>query len=85
MRFGGTIYQSSRGWAAEIPLLEAVTQGQTRQEALDTMAYFLETLVDRPGFSVEIVPGQDDYFEVSSADARGMVSLLSHPEPEFNA
>ncbi len=85
MRFGGTIYQSSRGWAAEIPLLEAVTQGQTRQEALDTMADFLETLVDRPGFTVQIAPGQDGYFEASSADARGMVSLLSRPEPELNA
>ncbi len=85
MRLGGTIYQSSQGCAAEIPLLEAMTQGQTRQEALDTMAEFLETLVNRPGFSVEVAPGKEDYLEVSSADVRGLVSLLLRPEPQPNA
>ncbi len=77
MRFGGTIYQSRRGWVAEIPLLEAMTLGRTRQEALEAMAERLESFIDRPGFAVEITPGQDDYFEARSADARGMVCLLS--------
>ncbi len=85
MRFGGTIYQSRQGWSAEIPLLKAMTQGQTREDALDIMANFLETLVNRPGFSVEVAPGHGDYFEVSSTDVRGMVSLLLRSEPEGDA
>ncbi len=80
MRFGGTIYQDCQGWSAKIPLLEVMTQGQTRQEALDTMACLLETLVNRPGFSVEVASGHGDYFEVSSTDVRGMVHLLSRLE-----
>ncbi len=84
MRFGGIIYQGRQGWVAEIPLLDVTTQGQSRQEALDTMADCLETLVLRPGFTVEVVPGQGSYFEVSSTDARGMVRLLSRAKPTCN-
>ena len=36
----------------------------------------VETLANRPGFSVEVHVGSHEGFEVSSTDTRGMVSLL---------
>ena len=34
MRFEGKVFRDGRFWLAEIPLLEAMTQGRTRAEAL---------------------------------------------------
>lgn len=36
----------------------------------------LETLVNRPGFSVKVHPGKHGDFEVSSSQTRGLISLL---------
>jgi hypothetical protein len=35
MRFEGKLVRDGRLWLAEIPLLDAMTQGRTRKEALE--------------------------------------------------
>ncbi|MDA2923605.1 helix-turn-helix domain-containing protein [Acidobacteria bacterium AH-259-L09] len=76
MRFDGKVYKAGRFWLAEVPILEAMTQGRTRKEALEMVVDWFETMVDRPGFSVTVHPGKEGEFEVSSTDIRTMVSLL---------
>jgi hypothetical protein len=76
MRFAGRVYKDGKFWLAELPILDAMTQGRTRQEAFAMVADLLETLVDRPGFTVQVHPGADDHFEVSAPDMRPLVSLL---------
>ncbi len=76
MRFQGKIYRDGRFWLAEIPMLEAMTQGRTRREALEMIGDWIETMVDRVGFSVTVYPGKKDTFEVGSSDIRNLVSLL---------
>jgi predicted RNase H-like HicB family nuclease/DNA-binding transcriptional regulator YiaG len=76
MRFHGRVYRDGKWWLAEVPVFDAMTQGRTRKEALDMIADWFITLVDRKGFSVHVEPTGRDDFEVSSDDARTMISLL---------
>src|SRR6266699_4615406 len=82
MRFEGRVTRDERWWLAEVPLLDAMTQGRTRKEALAMVADLLETLANRPGFSVQVHPGQHEAFEVSAADTRGLMSLLLRRQRE---
>jgi hypothetical protein len=81
MRLHGRVYKDGKFWLAEVPLLDAMTQGRTRKEALVMVADLLETLANRPGFSVHVHPGQHEAFEVS-ADTRGLMSLILRRQRE---
>lgn len=76
MRFEGKVFRDGRFWLAEIPLLDAMTQGRTRKEALAMIGDWLETMVDRHGFRAEVHPRDGGEFEVSGNDAGAMVALL---------
>jgi hypothetical protein len=76
MRFQGTLHRDGKLWLVEVPVFDAMTQGRTRKEALDMIADWFMTMADRKGFAVDIHPVGRDAFEVSSSDARTMVSLL---------
>ncbi len=82
MRFYGKVYKDGKFWLAEIPLLDAMTQGHTRKEAFAMTKDLLESLVNRPGFSVTVHPGRNGGFEVSSNDPRGLISLFLRRQRE---
>ena len=82
MRLYGHVYKDGKFWLAEVPLLDAMTQGRTRKEALAMVADLLETLANRPGFTVHVHSGQHETFEVSAADTRGLISLLLRRQRE---
>jgi hypothetical protein len=82
MRFQGRVYKEGKFWLAEVPILDAMTQGRTQKEALAMVQDLLETLANRPGFSVEVHPGRQGTFEVSAADTRGLISLLLRRQRE---
>jgi predicted RNase H-like HicB family nuclease/DNA-binding XRE family transcriptional regulator len=76
MRFAGSLVKDGRWWLAEIPILDALTQGRTRREALAMVKDWLETAVNRSDFRATIHEiGRGD-FEVSGSDATSMVALL---------
>lgn len=58
MRLNGRVYKDGRFWLAEVPMLDAMTQGRTREEALAMVADLLESLVNSPGFAVQVHPGK---------------------------
>jgi predicted RNase H-like HicB family nuclease len=76
MRFEGTITRDGRWWLAEVPLLEAMTQGRTRKEALTMIGDWLETMVDRKGFEAQVYPLGPTMFEIAGSDAAAMTALL---------
>src|SRR5437764_1961578 len=76
MRFEGTVLHEGRFWIAEIPLLDAMTQGRTRKEALEMIADWLETMVNRSNFEAEVHTRSRGEFEVSGSDAAAMTALL---------
>ena len=82
MRFYGKAYKDGKFWLAEVPLLDAMTQGYTRKEAFAMAKDLLESLVNRPGFSVTVHPGKHGDFEVSSNDPRGLISLFLRRQRE---
>ena len=62
---------------ARVPIFDAMTQGRSRKEALEMIEDWFVTMIDRKGFALEIHGGlTGDEFEVSSEDARSMISLL---------
>jgi hypothetical protein len=82
MRFHGKVYQDGNFWLAEVPILHAMTQGRTCTEALAMVKDLLETLVNRPGFIIEVHPGQHGGFEVSASDLRSLIGLLLRRQRE---
>ena len=84
MRFEGKVVRDGKFWLAEIPLLDAMTQGRTRKEALEMAADWLETLVNRKGFKAEVYPRGKDEFEISGSDAAAMTAVLLRRRREAN-
>ena len=82
MRFYGKVYKDGKFWLAEVPILDAMTQGHTKKDAFTMVKDLLETLVNRPGFTVTVHPGKHGEFEVSSNDPRGLISLLLRRQRE---
>ena len=84
MRFAGRMYRAGKFWLAEIPILDAMTQGYTRKETFEMVADLVETLADQDGFSVTVHAGRNGTFEVGSSDTRTMVSLLLQRQRELS-
>lgn len=76
MRFEGKIFRSGKWWLAEIPLLDAMTQGRTRKEALEMVADWLETMIGRREFRATVFARGKAEFEVAGSNAAAMTALL---------
>ena len=76
MRFSGKVYQDGKFWLAEVPILDAITQGHSQKEAFEMVVDMLETMVNKEGFKTQIFKGNNGEFEVGSSDTRSMVGLL---------
>ena len=85
MRFQGKIYRNGKFWLAEIPILDAMTQGYTREEAYRMVKDLLETLADRPEFSVEVHRAERGNFEVSASDMPALIGLMLRRQRGFVA
>ena len=89
MRLQGKVYKDGKFWLAEIPMLDAMTQGYTKKEACVMVKDLIETLVNRPEFSVDVHPVKRGNsalnhcdIEVSSSDTRAMISLMLRRQRE---
>jgi DNA-binding XRE family transcriptional regulator len=76
MRFAGRLVRDGRWWLAEIPMLDALTQGRTRRQALEMVKDWLETAVNRGDFQATVHETGRAEFEVSGSDATSMIALL---------
>ena len=76
MRFAGRVFKVGEHWAVEVPLLDIVTQGRTKKDALEMIADAVEALVNNPGFRLDVFPGTGEYFEVGSGDQATLTALL---------
>lgn len=76
MRFEGKVVRDGKWWLAEIPLLDAMTQGRTRKQALLMIGDWLETMVDRKDFRATVFPRGKAEFEVAGTHAAAMTALL---------
>ena len=84
MRFSGKIYKDGKFWLAEIPILDAMTQGYTRKEALEMAVDMVETMANQAGFRVEVFLGPGDEFEIGASDTKSLISLLLQRKRELS-
>lgn len=56
MRFEGRVWKdkASKFWLIEVPLLDVMTQGTSKQDAYRMISDAIEVLVDRRGFKVNV-------------------------------
>ena len=80
MRFSGKIYKDGRFWLAEIPILDAMTQGHTQKEAIEMAADMVETMANKEGFRVEValVSGNKARKGVTSRNGMGLANRRYH-------
>lgn len=80
MRFEGRVFRAGRYWAIEVPILGMVSQGRTRKDAFLMIADAIEALVNKPGFTVQVFPGEGEYFEVGANDPATLTAFLLRRE-----
>lgn len=76
MRLQGRIFEDDGFWLVEVPILDAMTQGTSKEDALGMVKDMVETLVNRPGFSVTVHSHSRGNIEVGSDDVSGLVALI---------
>ena len=76
MRVPGRVYEDGGFWLVEVPMLDAMTQGTTKDEALVMAKDLVETLANRPHFSVTVHACGNRDIEIGSNDARSLVALI---------
>lgn len=84
MRFSGKIYKDDNFWLAEIPILDLMTQGETKEEACEMVADMVESMVNRNGFKVTVYKSDNDNFEIGSPDSKFLVSFLLQRKRQIN-
>ena len=76
MKYAGRIYKDGKFWLAEIPILDAMTQGRTRGEALKMAGDLVRTMANDDRVDVCVSPRGRDSFTVGLSDARVAIALL---------
>lgn len=76
MRLEGRVYRSGNKWLVEVPLLEAMTQGRTRKEALLMIVDWIRTMADDPDADIRIHQHGKNEFEVEAARAGDLIKLM---------
>ncbi len=76
MRFSGKVYKDGNFWLAEVPILDAMTQGHTKKEAFEMALDMVKSMMDRDDVVIEIHKGKAGQFEIGSQDSNALVSLL---------
>ncbi len=65
-RLAGRVHKGGTFWLAELPALDVMTQGRTKDDAYAMVKDLLETLVNLPEFLVHVDPDEEGGFEVTS-------------------
>jgi hypothetical protein len=63
-------------------MLNALTQGHTRREALEMVKDWLETAVNQADFHATVHDNGSDEFAVSGSDTTSMAALLLRRRPD---
>jgi DNA-binding XRE family transcriptional regulator len=82
MRLSGRIWKDGKFWLAEVPMLDAMTQGYSAREALRMIADLVETMADRKGLKIAVFPGPRGVSEIDSEDAATLVAVMLRRQRE---
>ncbi len=82
MRLAGRVWKDGRFWLAEVPLLDALTQGRSESEALRMIADLVDTMANRKNLRVSVFPGDRGAFAVGCEDVAALVAILLRRQRE---
>jgi DNA-binding XRE family transcriptional regulator len=82
MRLAGRVWKERRHWLVEVPLLDALTQGRTRGEALRMLADLVAAMSPTAELRVEVLPGAGEDLELGVADVAALVAILLRRQRE---
>ena len=66
MKIEGEIKKGKKYWSVRVPLLLVNTQGETKKDAFFMVKDAIELMIDKDGFEIDVHPGKDNYFSISS-------------------
>ena len=82
MRFEGRVWKEGKHWLVEVPMLDVMTQGGTRKEAMAMIADAIEALAHQKGFRVTVYLIEGESIEVGSSDTGTLTALLLRRQRE---
>ena len=82
MRFEGRVWKDGKLWLVEVPMLDVLTQGRTRKEALAMVVDAIESLVHQQGFRAKVYRSEKDTIEVGSPDIAALTALMLRRQRE---
>src|SRR2546430_2201188 len=82
MRLEGKIWKQGRHWLVEVPLLDLMTQGRSKRDAMSMLEDAVDSLVNRPSFHAEVIPCKGDRVELASNADSLLVALLLRRQRE---
>jgi predicted RNase H-like HicB family nuclease len=74
--FKGRYWKEGRFWVIEVPALDVVTQGTSKDDALEMIADAVESLVNIKGFKIEVKQLNKGEFAVSSTSVTPLIALF---------
>ncbi len=78
MRFEGRARKdkTSKYWLADVPLLDIVTQGTSKEGAYRMMADAIETLVHQKRFKIDVRPMGNEFFTIGASQEGVLIALM---------
>lgn len=76
MRFSCKLIKDDKFWLVDIPIIDAMTQGCTKEEAYEMAIDLIETFINESDFKATIHIGPNDTFEISGSDPQKMEELV---------
>lgn len=74
--FKGRYWKEGRFWVIEVPALDVVTQGTSKNDALEMIADAVESLVNTKGFKVDVKQLSKGEFSISSSSVTPLIALF---------
>jgi hypothetical protein len=86
MRFEGRLWKDkgSKYWLIEVPLLDVMTQGTSKNNAYCMIADAIESLINRKGFKVDVRPLGSESFTVGASPDSPMIALMLKRQREVH-
>lgn len=75
MMFVGRIWKDGSFWLVEVGFADVLTQGRTRREAVAMLGDAIESLVNKPGFSVAVTDLGGEDVLVKASEPAALVAL----------
>lgn len=82
MKLEGRVWKDGKLWLVEVPLLDLMTQGHSKREALEMVVDAVGSLVAKDGFKAEVVHVQGERMYLGANNTSLLVALLLRRQRE---